>query len=251
MTTLCLIGNSHIAALKLGLPQIQPLFPGFALDFYACAGEALELKISGGKLVAATDHIRSRLAVTSGKSGDIEPIYDAYVLCGLTLSAMRAIRAYNIKLMELRSIGQAKTATVADFAQAMEPALRLSLAVDIAAKLRELTQAPIFLIATPFAAYERHADLWQKLATRRLEAHVAQAYEMACNTVAQDLSATFVPQPAETVGGNGLTTREEFYLLPLEQVRMEKAPHTHMNPAYGAIVLRDVLERIRARLAQS
>ncbi len=47
---------------------------------------------------------------------------------------------------------------------------------------------------------------------------------------------------------SGLTTRKRFYLLPPEEVAKESTLHTHMNPGYGAIVLRDALERIAARL---
>ena len=244
MPAICLIGNSHVGALKLGWPDIEVQFPGFVLDFYASAGQSLELEVKDGKLVPS-EQIRKRLAATSGKNGDIEAGYDAYVVCGLTLSAMRALHAYSTKFRELRQGG------VEDFALAMEPALRGAIAVDVVAKLRQITKAPVFLVGTPYGAYVRHEQLWEKLKGRGHEEVMAQAYDMACRKIAGALSATFVPQPAETVAENGFTTREDFFLFALDYVRNEKAEHTHMNAAFGAIVLRDVLEKARAALGSS
>jgi hypothetical protein len=243
MTSVCLIGNSHVGALKLGWPEIEAQFPGFALDFYASAGQSLQLEVRDGKLVPPTPEIRKRLAATSGKSGDIEAGYDAYMVCGLTLSSMRALHACNTKFIELRRAG------VEDFSLAMEPALRGAIAVDVVAKLRKITAAPIFLIGTPYGAHVRHEQLWEKLKSRGHEEVVARAYNLACGKIAEELSAAFVPQPPETVADNGFTTREAFFLFALDYVRSEKAEHTHMNAGFGAIVLRDVLEKARAVLA--
>jgi hypothetical protein len=243
MTAVCLIGNSHVGALKLGWPEIEPQFPGFTLDFYASAGQSMQLEVRDGKLVPPTPEIRRRLAATSGKDGDIEAGYDAYVVCGLTLSSMRALHAYDAKFAALRHAG------VEDFARAMEPALRGAIAVDVIAKLRKITKAPIFLIGTPYGAHVRHEQLWEKLKSRGHEEVVARAYNATCNKIAEELSAAFVPQPPETVADNGFTTREAFFLFPLDYVRSEKAEHTHMSAAFGAIALRDVLEKARATLA--
>jgi hypothetical protein len=249
MTSICLIGNSHVGALKLGWPEIEAQFPGFLLDFYASAGQSMQLEVRGGKLVPATDAIRKRLAATSGTDGDIEATYDAYVVCGLTLSAMRAVHAYDAKFAELRRLARRDAVSVEDFAQAMEPALRGAIAVDVIAKLRQITRAPIFLIGTPYGAYVRHVELWEKLKAREHEEVVARAYHTACRNIAHELSAIFVPQPAETIADNGYTTREPFFLFPLDYVRSEKAEHTHMNASFGAVVLRDVLEKARTALA--
>lgn len=249
MTAVCLIGNSHLAALKRGWPEIKAAFPGVVLDFYGSAGVTLHLEVCGGKLVALDAKVQRRLAMTSAKSGEIEPVYDAYVVCGLSLKPMLAIKAYIAKFGELRTSGRVTAANIEDLAAAMGSALRGSLAVDVMSKLRRITDAPIFLIATPLAAYERNVGLWKKM--KHQETRVAAALDKTCRKLALDFSATFVPQPAETIAANGLTTRPEFYLLPVYQVKDEKADHTHMNPAFGAIVLRDVLEKIQARRVQA
>lgn len=244
MTSVCLIGNSHVGALKLGWPLIEADFPGMDLDFYASAGASLDLVVSGGHIEPASEGVRARLAYTSGKSGDIEPGYDAYVVCGLLLSSLRAGRAYRVKKAEQNSKDVARATAKEACLAAARDCLRSLLFADVLAKLRQITTAPIFLIGTPLPALERHANM--KKFSNGLRMSLKEAYEAASETIAGECNAQFLRQPEETVGPIELTTRSEFYLLSPEQVSQEKAVHTHMNAAYGAIVLRDVLERIRA-----
>ncbi|HWA89331.1 MAG TPA: hypothetical protein VG889_04810 [Rhizomicrobium sp.] len=248
MITVCLIGNSHVANLKKALPSVAPDFPGIETAFFASEGVSMELDIVDGKLRGRAQHVRDRMAMTSGTDGDIAPIYDAYVACGLTLSSMRAIRAFHKMLKDSEPAVRKKRFTPEEVAEIMAPAIRGSLAIAAVDKLRRLTQAPIFVIATPLAAYERHDELWQGLEKRgRLELLEA-AYTLACTGEAAAHGAVFVPQPLETIGPNVLTTRPEFYLTSPEAVKDEAAQHAHMNTAFGAIVLRDVLARIAAAL---
>lgn len=245
MPRVCLIGDSHLAALKLGWPRIQPQFPGMTLVFYAVPASLLHVEIVGGKLVAPEERIRKRLARTSEGDGDIGPDHDVYVLCGLELALMKALRGFFAKRAAARAAGAVYGNKVGDLALAMEPALRDTIACDVAAKLRQLTKAPLFLIANPLPAYERHAEQWERLKKRE---HIAEACEIACKKIAADHAAIFIPQPAETVDATGLTTRNTYYLLPPDQVARETTPHTHMNADYGAIILRDALEKIEACL---
>ena len=248
MTTVCLIGNSHVANLKKALPGVAPGFPGIETVFFASEGVSMELDIVDGKLGARVQHVRDRMAMTSGTDGDIAPVYDAYVACGLTLSSMRAIRAFQHTLKELPKAERGKVFETDEVARIMAPAIRTSLAIDIAAKLHAIGAAPVFVIATPLTAYERHAELWAGWEKRQRVELLEAAYTLACHRAAEAQGAVFVPQPPQTIGPNALTTRPEFYLTSPDEVKVEAAHHAHMNAAFGAIVLRDVLERIVAAL---
>jgi hypothetical protein len=238
--------------MKMGAPEVQSEFPEYSLVYFASDGLSLKLEVSGGKLVAPESHIRGLLAMTSRGDGDIEPFYDAYVVCGLGLSSMRAVRTVSRTAAQWQIAGRTNPPTLEDIALGMEAPVRSSIALDVVSKLRQLARQPIFLIGTPLTAYERHASLWDKMKAKnkKRDEFLAAAYLLACKRVAQSYEATFVPQPAETIGPNALTTRPEFYRLAPEQVRVERAHHTHMNPAFGAIVLRDVMKRIDATLAR-
>lgn len=246
MPIVCLIGNSHVANLKKALPAVAPDFPGIETIFFASDGTSMELDIVSGKLAARAAHVRERMAMTSKTDGDIAPVYDAYVACGLTLSSMRAIRAFQRARKEAGP--RPKASTAEEIAEIMAPAVHASLALDITSKLRQLTSAPIFVIATPLTAHERHSELWQNLEKRDRVGLLAAAFMLACSKAAEANKAIFVPQPPQTVGPNALTTRPEFYLLTPEQTKAERAHHAHMNTAFGAIVLRDVLERVAEAL---
>jgi hypothetical protein len=84
--------------------------------------------------------------------------------------------------------------------------LRDALAIEILRKLREITAAPVFLIATPLPAYERHVEIWDRLTSHKQNERVARVYYAACDRLAREFGATFLPQPPETIGENGLTT---------------------------------------------
>ena len=244
MTSICLIGNSHLGALKLGWPSIETEFPEMNLDFYASAGDSLELVVSGNRLEPATDSIRQRLAYTSQKNGDIEATYDAYVVCGLQLSFVRAMQAYRKTLAGLRKSGKPYREITETATEKMYETLRPLLYADVLSKLRQITKAPVYLIATPLPAFERHPEI--KKFGDYLTKALLPAYHTACERVAGEFEASFVAQPAETTAPLEFTTDKQFYLLPPEQVREEKAPHAHMNATFGAIVLKDALEPIRA-----
>jgi len=244
MTSVCLIGNSHLGALKLGWPSIEAEFPQMELDFYASAGDSLGFVVSGNRLEPATDAIRQRLAYTSEKSGDIEANYDAYVVCGLLLSFVRAMQSFRQTLSTLRNSEQRYRDITVAATNNIHDLLRPLLFADVLTKLRQITKAPIYLIATPLPALERHPEI-EKYGGY-LKSTLLPAYHKACERIAQEFDATFLAQPSETTGPIEFTTRKEFYLLPPHNVAEEKAVHTHMNAAFGAIVLKDALERIRA-----
>lgn len=244
MTNVCLIGNSHVANLKLALPEVQPEFPDVRTTFFVSDGLSMELEVADGQLRGREEHVRRFMALSSGTDGDIAPVYDAYVICGLTLSSLRAIRTLRATLDALRAEGRARDARVEDIAQGMDATVRKSLAYGALTKLRTLTDAPVFVIATPHAAYERHAAMWDSQLIAPRIAMLAEAFNLACTLAMEEHNATFVPQPAETVGPNALTTRPQFYRLTPDEVRAENAHHAHMNAAFGAIVLRDVLNRM-------
>jgi len=68
MTSVCLIGNSHLAVLKLGWPDIQASFADMELDFYAAAGGSLAVTVSNGRLVRLTMRRESGLPSPAEKA---------------------------------------------------------------------------------------------------------------------------------------------------------------------------------------
>lgn len=98
-------------------------------------------------------------------------------------------------LTEWHSAGQARTATGADFETPVHDVLRDILAIDVLRKLREITAAPAFLIATPLPAYERHPEIWEMLAGQNQNEGLVRVYNAVCDRRACEFGAIFLPQP--------------------------------------------------------
>jgi hypothetical protein len=154
------------------------------------------------------------------------------------------MQTFRLTVSKLRHSGQKFRDITLTATDNMYDALRPLLFADVLTKLRQITNAPIYLIATPLPALERHPG-FEKLGGY-LKSALLPAYHDACERIAREFDATFLVQPPETTGPVAFTTRKEFYLLPSANVAEENAAHTHMNATFGAIVLKDLLEHVRA-----
>jgi len=64
---LCIIGNSHLAAIKLGWDQVGAEFPWLQPQFFGARADALlDLHAEGGRLVPATPDLAAKIAYVSG-----------------------------------------------------------------------------------------------------------------------------------------------------------------------------------------
>lgn len=82
---LCIIGNSHLAALRLGWDRVGAEFPWAQPQFFGARGEALlDLHAQGSRLVPGNADLAARIAHTSGGETEIDPArYDAALLVGM------------------------------------------------------------------------------------------------------------------------------------------------------------------------
>jgi hypothetical protein len=91
---LCIIGNSHLAALKLGWdalaekPDLQPTFFGAPSDGMR------HLRAEGGRLIPKRRDIAEHFARMSGREDIRLDDYDAFLLVGLNVSIKRILRFY-------------------------------------------------------------------------------------------------------------------------------------------------------------
>ncbi|HVU20243.1 MAG TPA: hypothetical protein VHE09_05885 [Rhizomicrobium sp.] len=83
--SICLIGNSHVAAIKQAWTNRGPVVqPDVSVDFFSAGTRLLSaLTLEGTLWRAATGPLREKLAYTSGGQEDIElSRYDAFVMMG-------------------------------------------------------------------------------------------------------------------------------------------------------------------------
>src|SRR4051812_34372426 len=90
---LCIIGNSHLAAPKLGWDDVRREFPDTEVTFFGAAGQALnDVQLRDGILSA--EQVRGRVHNTSGGSALHLDVYDCVFLVGLNLSIMHVVNLY-------------------------------------------------------------------------------------------------------------------------------------------------------------
>jgi hypothetical protein len=228
MTTparICLIGNSHLACLKLAWDQCRDRFPGYDVSFFGARGHRMiHMEREGDHLVSRRPAVRESLVVTGGAESIDTTQFDGFGLCGLSLLFPQLDRRLSsaVRGAVLRQM----------FEQ--------SIAAHILGLLRQVTDRPVLVTGVPLTSAENPdlgddetlADYGDMIGD--IEALVAAA------------GGRFLPQPAVTREGR-FGTRP---LYSKGSVRMdlgaglEEHPdtdHKHMNAAFGELVLAEML----------
>ncbi len=232
MASVCVIGDSHVAALKTGWNFIQRDFPELQLDFFAAMGKFMsQLAVRDGALVPLVDDLRERMKQASGGLETISGSYDYYLICGLGLGVPRAPDEPDDVVLEK-----------------MRQAAPELLAVRTVKMLREITRAPIGVIPTPRRSpKEPEAKATHKSVTRSIA-----LFRSACEDVFGELHAELFPQPAETLSESGAYTKAEFARSPERLSFVQDGEdHTHLDASFGAIVLRHALNRLLNRSSEA
>lgn len=221
----CVIGNSHAAALRLGWKLIEAEFPGIELCFFAVGGEGFrQLEARDGRLVPTRARLRSVLEFTSGGQDEIDPaMYDLFLLYGLGFAPIGIVEP------------QGYSMAVRDAAR--RDIFRRSVACHVLTLLDAVTCKPILLGHGPFSTHRTNdltppADL--------------QDYRRELDWYRQFLSSVIlISQPEDTMQ-TSCTTRSEFSkgsrkLMTGDADDDEHHPEAdtkHMNSDYGQRWLR-------------
>ena len=82
---ICVIGNSHVAAIKRAWDEVSCDHPSHELYFFASPGSHLQqLELVGSDLVPKAKGLAENFAFTSGDKTKIElDIFDIFLICGL------------------------------------------------------------------------------------------------------------------------------------------------------------------------
>ncbi|MCB6176731.1 hypothetical protein LHP98_01135 [Rhodobacter sp. Har01] len=245
---LCVIGNSHLAALKLGWDALSragdPAWAKVTPVFFGAPRDGMrQVRLDDGCIVPARKDIGEQFALMSGgqtriRLGD----YDGFVLVGLNVSIKRILRLYRTHLWYGLADDPRKTllhsGVATDF---LTERYGSTLLVQTAALLRGAVSAPIVALAEPFWASwvraERDAKPdygWDKAISAGDAAALAGMFRSTV-TAALAPHASFVPQPPQTVEDGILTAapynKDASRLISGDGGGTDAA---HMNGAFGA-----------------
>lgn len=222
---LCVIGNSHVAAIKQGWDEIGAEFPWLEPQFFGARGDALlDLHAQGDRLVPAHDDLAGKLAHTSGGETSIDPSrFDAALLVGMN---------YIPPMPADARLSQAVRAAAA------RAAFDETLAGHVFAQLRQAAPAlPVHVLPNP---------LRRKAAKAKGDPVAVVPYAVRLADFRLGLGAGPVHvagQPTETIVDD-LYTADRYGIgaIALDQGRGARAKDeddvSHMNAEYGTLVLR-------------
>lgn len=249
---ICVLGNSHLAAVKLGWTRIGEATRGLEPTFLGCRGDWLgELSIDGNRLVASKS-LAPKMALFSAGQTEIEvDAYDAFIFVGMRLRFQPIAEMYSSHRLPAHAgpkhhliSPQALRATISD-------TLRSSSAYNVASKLRRISTVPLFLVPEPLPSLNitgipRLAASW----TDKCLPDLYDVYVQALSSLAADFRAELVMQPAHTVVDACFT--QHCYCEGSTRLdcntKHPKGDQFHMNEEYGGEVLNDLLPRVVGRL---
>ena len=252
---LCIIGNSHLAAIKLGWSSIASEHPGIQPTFFGSPRATLrELHWRGPVLAARTEPVRRSLRLTSGGQHEIDPRqFDAVLLCGLGFGLRQAAKLYQSHrhLRLARPPAGIHLVSAACFQEALLGLMEQTVAVRLGRLIRQGCALPLLLLPTPMPSedllqseMEDVIGWWKPVLQAGDEAALLAEHERACAALVPPFSR-ILPQAAETLA-SPMTTRRSFqqggvHLTAGPSERPAEADATHMNAAYGAATLREAL----------
>lgn len=256
MTTirLCLIGNSHLAALALGWRQIAPRYPDIAITFFGAKAGFLDgLRVFDRGLRAEDDDLRKKMEWLSGGISEIiVEDYDMFWFVGNNFGVHTVLEPYLAHWAEGHT-PDPKRGPVSDalFLELADAALRRTLAMDLFRRLRQTTDAPVRFVCQPEPSAGALTSREGRTVAFRLAERQGDSVELAAQAAqvfaaieARDGVKVF-RQPEETRAGPLLTHAHH----GRGSVRLQRGLTTehgdhdlmHMNGDFGAIMLESCL----------
>jgi hypothetical protein len=251
----CILGNSHVAALRAAWGQQPDRWPGLHPSFVAAPRSLLQhMAVLDGTLVPTDATTRAALQRLCGQTEVTLAAQDAFVIVGLSVTLATALQPYrDARWPGLPSLDQwpdlhslPHRFVSAEAAQAIvSDMLHRRLGVQLVQRLRAATPCPIYLIPQP-----RSSDMILKHRSPATRLHriaigngdgaaIAGLFDRSLAMTLAAAGAQLLPQPAPTIRQH-LLTDHRFMAGPerLEPVHEQDTPDTnHANALYGAVVL--------------
>lgn len=250
----CIIGNSHAAALRVGLDLVPELNEKLTIDFFAAQSDLMrEMELRGTVLVPTSELTKRRMSIVSGGKAEIETAdYTEFVIVGLgfnVLDAVNALRQYRLHGFQGKGEEAAPYISRACFAALIESVLRASTAVYFARLLRSASRARIVVIPQPYPSADiLKGGIWKQAAESGLLTYVAQQYEDIARRLAKGLQCEILFQPSGTLLQDGITQAkysvDSVRLGADMSIKHPPGEASHMNAAYGAELLKQYEEMV-------
>ena len=254
---ICMIGNSHIGALKLGWKQIRHSHR-HEVSFLGVPGvQVRNLAVEQGTVVPTSDGARRYFEKTLGAESIELDRYDAVVLVGCGLNLVGALgvtsrwRPYTL-VDETARDSQTQFDLVSDrlFAEVLSSKVRRSFANKFATKVARQGATRVLYVTTPLPSSEiRLKPQEDPVLGLVAGAHGPAVASLYRNAVEKVMGREKVVFPPADVLVDGAMTDMRYSRGSLRLDGKREHPDddlNHMNADYGAVVLDVVFSRLAA-----
>ncbi|MDB5663934.1 MAG: hypothetical protein JWS11_477 [Cypionkella sp.] len=259
---LCVIGNSHIAALKLGWDASVTADPAAWADvkptFFGAPSDGMRhVKLEDGFIIPKRKDIAEHFQRMSAGQDKIKLAdYDGFFLVGLNVSVKRILRFYKTHAWVGLSADAEKTLVHPQFVQEfLTERYGSTRLVELATMIRSVVSTPIVAMAEPhWASWIRQGQAgtadygWDEAIVAGDAVQIGAAFLQSV-TAALAPYATLVPQPPETVQDGIMTAaaynKDASRLISGEGGGTDAA---HMNAAFGQAIWPLVRQALQVQL---
>lgn len=231
----CIVGNSHVAALKSAWSELSESYRGITIDFFAGRGSSLKyLGVDGEKIYPKVDGVKKSFEFTSGGKSCIYPDqYDIFLVYGVGAKAF--------------FVNPTKNYSAAVIDAAAKDHVKDTLSFRILKNIRSITDKKIFVGHDPLPAFKGE-----------IEKPVARIYLSGLSVVNAlvygEVNAELVAQPEDTIVNNRFTKSD--YSKGSKRLAAgakndneehSEADNMHMNERFGEKWLLNFFSVIKAR----
>jgi hypothetical protein len=242
MTQICIVGNSHAAALRQGWKSIAGDFPGVTLTFFAAPRHLLrEVAFGDGVIAPVNEDLANFFRITSGGKSEIRiSEYDRVIIAGAGIGVVRFSEVYRTHRPfqmisdDTTPISESCLLASAHGFLASTPGFRIARMIGTSVGF-----IPEPIPAPGLAETDRWRPIWSDARIRRSANSV---FRKALDEAAAKLDSTILHQPEETVGDEFTQahfSRDSMVFTLKRKHRQDD--FSHMNGDYGATVLQRLL----------
>lgn len=252
MKTLCVIGNSHIGAIKSGWDQIKAQDKNVSMHFFGSKSQSLSRTFVEDGILKTNDEQIQRSLERTGGSAEIDlRNYDGFVIVGGGLHLKKLARLLKFGALYPHKKSDQRLVSQGLLVEAFKTYIRT---LAVWKLLRLLSGArgdvPVYVIPEPFFSKSvmktETKDFINFAHDSGAGKALAEAFDKSCTSVVSDFGG-FIEQPHET-REDFIFTADRYSLGPVSMRRMmdmdreaRDDDHAHKNADYGELVMRSFL----------
>jgi hypothetical protein len=252
---LLLLGNSHLAAVKLGWDARRSEESDVQVSFFGAPAKWTQhADLTEGTISTANAPLAKKFVRVSGKQSVHLHDFDAVALVGMyfgfadVLRLLRQVHLFTTPPLRPKS----QLVSKACLEQMFVDFLSQSSAIDLATRIRPGFHKPLLLVPTPLPA-ERFLDAPPLVGAtsrtfRQSMGELFEIYERAASQTTAKVPLTVVQQPSPTIASTGLTkdrfSQDSVRLLG-EGHKHPDEDYVHMNTEFGIEMLGAIVAAAR------